>query len=97
VWCVVYKCSVCGKSFQSGALIIRDMILCPDCAREYEDLIDSCIVELLEQYINTGKMDVKSVVSKYKDKIDKLKISETHVMRTVAFHVLRSVYGRQQT
>jgi len=93
----MYRCSVCGKSFQSGALIVRDMVLCPECAREYDDLIDSCVVELLEQYINTGKMDVKSVVSKYKDKIDKLKISEAHVMRTVASHVLRSVYGRQQT
>jgi len=93
----VYKCSACGKSFQSGALIIRDMILCPDCAREYEDLIDSCVVELMEQYINTGTIDVKSVVSKRKDKIDKLKISEAHVMRIVASQVVGIARGRPQT
>jgi len=93
----MYRCSVCGKSFESGALIVRDMVLCPDCAREYEDLIDSCVVELLEQYMNTGTMDVKSVVSKRKDKIDKLKISEAHVMRTVASHVVGITRGRPQT
>jgi len=93
----MYRCSVCGKSFQSGALIIRDMVMCPDCAREYEDLIDSCVVELLEQYVNTGTMDVKSVVSKRKDKIDKLKISEAHVMRTVATQVVGIARGRPQT
>jgi len=93
----MYRCSVCGKSFQSGALIVRDMVFCPDCAREYEDLIDSCVVELLEQYMNTGTIDVKSVVSKHKDKIDKLKISEAHVMRIVASQVVGVARGRQQT
>jgi len=93
----MYTCSVCGKSFSSGALIVRDMVLCPDCAREYEDLIDSCVVELLEQYVNTGTMDVKSVVSKYRDKIGKLKMSEAHVMRIVASQVVSIVRGRPQT
>jgi len=68
---MAWKCSVCGKEFNTGATIIRNKILCPDCGEEFDELIESYIAEYLEAKIH-GK-PVKTVDEHLKANADKLK------------------------
>jgi len=87
---MTYTCSVCGRTFDKGALILDDgKVLCPSCKAEYLELLDSIAVDVLTEYLNTGKTpDVDNIVSKYGDKIEKLKLSPTRLKKYALTTVL---------
>lgn len=85
-----YRCSACGKVFDSGALIVGDKIFCPDCARTYEEIIDECFAEALEKLINGEKVKVDPCLDKHMDKIKKLGLSKTHFKAVILSRLARA-------
>ena len=91
---MVYKCSSCGKEFNSNAMIIGRKVLCPDCAEQLEDIIDECTAEAIEAYLSGRPVDVESSLRRFDEKITKLGIRRSRIKaiiltRLVALRPLR--------
>lgn len=86
---VPYKCSVCGKTFEGGALIVGGKILCPDCSRIYEEIIDECLAEALEKMINGEKVVVDQCLDNHANDISRLGFSKSHFKAAILSRLAR--------
>jgi len=87
----VFRCSACGREFESGATIVDGVVLCPDCARKLDDIIDNCVYEQVVKMVNGEKMDIDSCIERHSDEIKRLGLRPARVKLIVLSHVLRHV------
>ena len=74
-----FRCTACGREFDKGALIIDNVILCPDCAAKLHDIVDSCVYENVMRLINGEKIDIDGCVNEHLDDIVRLKLRPLRV------------------
>ncbi|MEM1690453.1 MAG: hypothetical protein QW794_00165 [Thermosphaera sp.] len=67
-----YVCSVCGKTFERGALIDGQVILCPDCAQEREIILAEIEYEVLKASFQRPEKAFEVLDKMLEEKKDKL-------------------------
>jgi len=85
----MYRCSICGKEFRQGATIIGTVILCPECANEYDELIADITSEILEKKLKGEQIDINSVMKKYQDRLEKFNMIKGRMKMTILANILR--------
>ena len=73
----MYKCVVCGKEFESEAVIVPPNVYCQKCGEKIEEIQREFEIQFLEAELYKKPLpNIDEHVKKHKGKIEKLKLSE---------------------
>jgi len=84
----MFKCSVCGKEFESGATIRGTRVFCPECEDEYTDLLNEVVFNSLKKPGQEIE-EIDTLVDNNKAKFDKFKIPISSIKMEAAGMVMR--------
>jgi len=70
----MYKCVVCGKEFERGARIERELVYCAECSEELDLLVEEFEVAYMEARLyNKPLPNIDKHITKHRTAIERLK------------------------
>lgn len=82
-----FRCHACGKEFDMGAHIIDNVVLCSDCARRLNEILDDCVYENLFTVLSAGlaaaRDGVEDCAARHREDLRRLGMRETWFKLTV--------------
>ena len=71
----MYKCVVCGKEFESGAVIIPPNVYCQECGEKIDEILDEYEIAYWEAKLKGAAVpDLERHIKAHEQEIAKLKL-----------------------
>ena len=86
-----YRCTACGREFDRGAYIIDNVVLCPDCAARFQDIIDECVYVNTLAVLRGQDIDVDGCLQRFSGDLRRFGVRYNRVRNMVLSAVLRNV------